>query len=125
MARLIASFCQVKKFFVRKKIESKRLTYSKLSHVMRKSTGWFPNRSDTILAVQGQKMTKGREFWICKVEELYYPGREKKALISFAVIAKLICPFVSAYAKCWFSYDAAQLSIIVTYWRADGRGQAV
>ena len=30
-----------------------------------------------------------------------------KALISFAVIAKLICVFVFAYVKCWFSHDAA------------------
>ena len=30
-----------------------------------------------------------------------------KALISFAVTAKLICVFVFAYAKCWFSHDAA------------------
>ena len=32
-----------------------------------------------------------------------------KALISFAVTAKLICVFVSAYAKIRFSHDAAQL----------------
>ena len=31
-----------------------------------------------------------------------------KALISFAVTAKLICVFVFAYAKCWVSHDAAQ-----------------
>ena len=31
-----------------------------------------------------------------------------KALISFAATAKLICVFVFAYAKCWFSHDAAQ-----------------
>ena len=30
-----------------------------------------------------------------------------KALISFAVTAKLICVFVFAYAKCQFSHDAA------------------
>ena len=30
-----------------------------------------------------------------------------KALISFAVTAKLICAFVFAYAKCCFSHDAA------------------
>ena len=30
-----------------------------------------------------------------------------KALISFAVTAKLICIFVFAYAKCWFSHDTA------------------
>ena len=32
-----------------------------------------------------------------------------KALISFAVTAKLICVFVFAYAKCWFSRDAAHI----------------
>ena len=30
-------------------------------------------------------------------------------LISFAVTAKLICVFVFAYAKCWFSHDAAHI----------------
>ena len=32
-----------------------------------------------------------------------------KALISFAVTAKLICAFVFAYADCWFSHEAAQI----------------
>ena len=32
-----------------------------------------------------------------------------KALISFAVTAKLICVFVFAYADSWFSHEAAQL----------------
>ena len=32
-----------------------------------------------------------------------------KALISFAVIAKLICVFVFTYAKCWFSHEAAHV----------------
>ena len=31
-----------------------------------------------------------------------------KALISFAITAKLICVFVFAYADCWFSHVAAQ-----------------
>ena len=34
-----------------------------------------------------------------------------KALISFAVTAKLICVFVFAYAKNRFSHDAAHLSL--------------
>ena len=34
-----------------------------------------------------------------------------KALISFAVTAKLICVFVFAYAKNLFSYDAAHISL--------------
>ena len=32
------------------------------------------------------------------------------AQISFAVTAKLVCAFVFAYANCWFSYAAAQIS---------------
>ena len=32
-----------------------------------------------------------------------------KALISFAVTAKLICAFVFAYADCLFSHAAAQI----------------
>ena len=38
-----------------------------------------------------------------------------KVLISFAVTAKLICVFVFAYAKCWFSHDVAHLMIPVTF----------
>ena len=34
------------------------------------------------------------------------------ALISFTVTAKLICVFVFAYAKCWFSHDAVHLFLI-------------
>ena len=36
-----------------------------------------------------------------------------KALISFAVTAKLICVFVFAYAKSRFSHDAAHLLAVV------------
>ena len=32
-----------------------------------------------------------------------------KVLISFAVTAKLICPFVFAYADFWFSHEVAHL----------------
>ena len=35
--------------------------------------------------------------------------KKTKALISFAVTAKLICAFVFAYAGCWFSHGAAHL----------------
>ena len=35
-----------------------------------------------------------------------------KALISFAVTAKLICVFVIAYTKIRFSHDAAHLMIV-------------
>ena len=36
-----------------------------------------------------------------------------KALISFAVTAKLICVFVFAYAKIRFSHDAAYISLVM------------
>ena len=32
-----------------------------------------------------------------------------KALISFAVTAKLICAFVFTYADCWFSHAVAHI----------------
>ena len=36
-----------------------------------------------------------------------------KALISFAVTAKLICAFVFAYADCWFSHVVAHIKDII------------
>ena len=75
---------------------------------MRKPTFWFPTWSDTNQAVQLQEMARGLKFRIKIVEGLYYLCSQKtKALISFAVTKKLICVFVFAYAKCWFSHDAA------------------
>ena len=38
-----------------------------------------------------------------------------KALISFAVTAKLICVFVFAYAYCWFSHEAAHIFPFLTW----------
>ena len=35
-----------------------------------------------------------------------------KALISFPVTAKLICVFVFAYAKSWFSHDGANIKTV-------------
>ena len=57
---------------------------------MRKPTLWFLNRSDTIQAVQAQKMAR-RNCTSCVVKT--------KALLSFTVTAKY-----------WFSHDAAQLN---------------
>ena len=39
-----------------------------------------------------------------------------KALISFAVTAKLICAFVFAYADCWFSHGAAHIVKLGCLW---------
>ena len=38
-----------------------------------------------------------------------------KALISCAVTAQLICAFVFAYAKCWFSHYMAHFSLMCLY----------
>ena len=49
---------------------------------------------------------------------MYYLCSEKaktKALISFAITAKLICAFVFAYADCWFSHVAAQMLLNLRY----------
>ena len=43
-----------------------------------------------------------------------------KALISFAVTAKLICAFVLAYAECWFSHAVAQIITFYTILRHNG-----
>ena len=68
----------------------------------------FPTRSDTNRAVQSQKMARGVKIGIKEVEGLYYVAKTK-ALISLAVSAKLICVFVFAYAKSWFSHEASHI----------------
>ena len=45
------------------------------------------------------------------MEGQYYVAKTKK-LISCAVIAQLICVFVFAFEKNWFSYDVAHLIIV-------------
>ena len=70
---------------------------------MRKPTFWFPTRSDTNQAVQLQKMDRGLKFRIQKVEGLYYLCSENKG-------ADQLRGFVFAYAKRWFSHDAAQFN---------------
>ena len=71
---------------------------------------WFSNRSDTNWAVQPQKQARSLKFWIFKKKkDCTLQVAKTKALISFAVTAKLICIFVFAYANYWFSHEAAQL----------------
>ena len=68
---------------------------------------WFPNRSDTKSGVRLQKQARSLKFWRLVEEELYYRVAKTKALISFAITAKLICVFVFAYADYWFSHEVA------------------
>ena len=46
--------------------------------------------------------------------------QKQKALISCAGTAQLICVFAFAYAKCWFSHDAAQIINYFIRWIAKG-----
>ena len=71
-----------------------------MNRLVGKPTMWFLNRSDINLPVQAQKRARIlRTIHVAKT----------KALISFAVTAKLICVFVFAYADCWFSHEEAQI----------------
>ena len=76
---------------------------------MRKPTFWFLTWADTNQVVQLQKMSRDLKFRIKKEEGLYYLCSENKGADQLPVTAKLICVFVFAYAKCWFSQDAAQI----------------
>ena len=77
---------------------------------VRKPTFWFLTWSDTNRAVQLQKMARCLKFRIEEVEGLYYSCSENKGVDQRAVTMKLICVFVFAYAKCWFSHDVAQIN---------------
>ena len=84
-----------------------------MSHVVRKPTFLFSTRSDTNRAVQCKKMDKALKFRIKTVEGFYYmyPCSENKGPDQLRGSAKLICAFVFAYAKCWFSHDVAHIMI--------------
>ena len=72
---------------------------------MRNRSSGFPTRSDTNRAVQSQRMAIKCNFAFRKQRNCTSYVAKTKALISFAVTAKLICVFVFAYAKCKFSHD--------------------
>ena len=46
---------------------------------------------------------------------------QTKALISFAITAKLVCAFVFAYADCWFSHAAAHIVTCTFFWLTCGQ----
>ena len=72
----------------------------------------FPTRSDTIRAVQQQKMARGLKFAIRKKRDCTFRVVKTNMLMSYMyeVNPELICTFVIAYAKSWFSHDAALMS---------------
>ena len=78
----------------------------------------FPTRSDTIQALQPQKMAKGLKFQIYEVEDCTIGHVAKtKVLIRCAVTAQLICAFVLTYAKSRFSHDLAHFKSLCIAFR--------
>ena len=75
---------------------------------MEKPTIWVLPRSGTNRTVQSQKqgLDLSRILRDCNIRVA-----KTKALISFAVIAKLVCAFVFANANYWFSHAKAQILI--------------
>ena len=79
---------------------------------MGKQTMWLPNRAgptQTGLYSHRRWLETGN-FGFKKKRNCTIRVAKTMALISFAVTAKLICAFVFAYADCWFSHAAAQMS---------------
>ena len=75
---------------------------------MRTPTIWVPTRSDTNQAVQSQKMVRGWNFWIWKVEELYYPCSENKGTDQLRGYREAdLCLCFRIDADCLFSSAAA------------------
>ena len=64
--------------------------------------------------VQSQKKDRSLKLWIYKEEGLHYLWSKKEKLISCVVTAQLICGFVFAYADCWFSVAAAEITVNIT-----------
>ena len=91
-----------------------------MSRVMRKQTFWFPTCSDTNQAVQLQKMAKGLKFQTKKVEGSYYPFSENKGADQLRGCCEAdLRLFFWAYAKCWFSHDAAHIWAWRPSWSCD------
>ena len=77
---------------------------------------WILTRSDTNQAVQPLEMARGLKFWIKEVVGLYYLCNYSKNKGAYrAVTAQLICVFVFAYAKRWFSHDADQILCLLSF----------
>ena len=69
----------------------------------------FSTRSNTNQPVQSHKIARSFKFRVREEEDGTIHVTKTKALISFAVTAKLICVFVFSYAECCFSYAAAHI----------------
>ena len=70
--------------------------------------GFWPGLTQTSLCSQWRWL-EAWNFGLRKYRDCTILVAKTKALISFAVTAKLICVFVFAYAERWFSHNAAHL----------------
>ena len=79
-----------------------------MSHLMGKPTMWFPNRFNTIRAVQAQ-MARRLKFRILVEAELYYPSSENKGADQLRSNCESDLRHCFAYADCWFSHVVARI----------------
>ena len=70
--------------------------------------GFRPGPTQTRLYSYRSRLKAGN-FRFKNKKDCTSPVAKTKALTGFAVTAKLICVFVFAYAKCWYSHEAAQM----------------
>ena len=77
-------------------------------HEKTNNLGFRPGLTQTRLCSHRSRL-EARNFGFKKKRDCTIYVAKTKALISFAVTAKLICAFVFAYADCWFSHALAQI----------------
>ena len=75
----------------------------------KKKFGFRPGLTQTGLNSHRRWLEPGN-FRLSKKRNCTIRVAKAKALICFAVTAKLICAFVFAYADCWFSHASAQIA---------------
>ena len=76
---------------------------------------WFSNSLTQTGLYSHRSRLEARNFGFKKKRNCIICVAKTKALISFAVTAKLICVFVFAYADCWFSQEVAHFLPIHDY----------
>ena len=76
---------------------------------MRKPALWFLNRSDTTSLYNHRQWLDTGNLGFRKKRNCTIRVAKTKALISFAVTAKVISAFGFANAGCWFSHEVANI----------------
>ena len=97
------------------KVTLKKAYFDKIKPVREKTNnlGFRPGPTQTGL-YSHRKWLEAGNFGFRKKRDCAIHVAKTKALISFAVTAKLICGFVFAYANCCFSHAQAQIPYEVT-----------